>query len=116
MTNLVPNPDVLARLSSELDRLIVAEAKLGIAVSGGPDSMALLLLGAAARPGRVEAATVDHALRPESRAEAELVAGVCGRLGVPHAILTAEWEQKPESALQERARIERYRLLGRWSK
>ena len=116
MTNLVLNPDVLARFSSELDRLIVAEAKLGIAVSGGPDSMALLLLGAAARPGRVEAATVDHALRPESRAEAELVAGVCGRLGVPHAILTAEWEQKPESALQERARIERYRLLGRWSK
>jgi tRNA(Ile)-lysidine synthase len=64
----------------------------------------------------VEAATVDHALRPESRAEAELVASVCGRLGVPHAILIAEWGQKPESALQERARIERYRLLGRWSK
>jgi len=45
-----------------------------------------------------------------------MVAGICGGLGVPHAILTAEWVQKPESALQERARIERYRLLGLWAK
>jgi tRNA(Ile)-lysidine synthase len=75
-----------------------------------------LLLAAAARPGRAEAATVDHALRPESRAEAEMVASLCARLGIPHAILTAEWAEKPESALQERARIERYRLLGLWAK
>jgi tRNA(Ile)-lysidine synthase len=78
--------------------------------------LALLLLAAAVCPGHVEAATVDHALRPESRAEAEMVAGFCERLGIPHSILIAEWEQKPESALQERARIERYRLLGLWAK
>ena len=47
---------------------------IGLAVSGGPDSLALLLLAAEARPLKVEAATVDHALRPESRAEAEMVA------------------------------------------
>jgi len=116
MTNFVPAPDLVARFSGELDRLVAAECKLGIAVSGGPDSLALLLLAAAARPGRVEAATVDHALRAESRAEAEMVAGVCGQLGTPHASLTAEWAHKPESALQERARIERYRLLGLWAK
>ena len=45
-----------------------------------------------------------------------MVAGFCERLGIPHSILIAEWEQKPESALQERARIERYRLLGLWAK
>lgn len=78
--------------------------------------MALLRLSAAARPGKIEAATVDHALRPESRSEAETVARLCEELRVPHAILTAEWDEKPQTALQERARIERYRLLGLWAK
>ena len=100
----------------DLDALIAPGARIGIAVSGGPDSLALLLLAAAARPGRVEAATVDHALRPESRAEAEMVAAICERLGVPHAILTADWDEKPETAIQERARGERYRLLGDWAR
>jgi len=84
-------------------------------VSGGPDSLALLLLAAAARPGLVEAATVDHALRPESRVEAEAVAAVCERLGVPHSILTAEWKEKPETAIQDRARKVRYSLLSQWA-
>jgi tRNA(Ile)-lysidine synthase len=88
---------------------------LGIAVSGGPDSLALLLLAAAARPGHVEAATVDHALRAGSSAEAAMVADVCGSLGVPHSTLTVDWVSKPESAIQERARLERYRLLSRWA-
>ena len=43
---------------------------IGIAVSGGPDSLALLLLAHAALPGQVYAATVDHGLRAESAAEA----------------------------------------------
>ncbi len=88
---------------------------VGIAVSGGPDSLALLLLASAARPGGIEAATVDHALRTESRSEAETVAGVCKRLSVPHSTLTIRWKAKPETAIQERARIERYRLLDAWA-
>jgi tRNA(Ile)-lysidine synthase len=64
----------------------------------------------------VESASVDHALRPASREEAETVAKVCARLGVPHFILTAEWIEKPESAIQDRARNERYRLLASWAK
>ena len=110
-----PAPAVLDRFKSDLDHLIAGVARLGIAVSGGPDSLALLLLAAAARPGMVEAATVDHALRQESRGEAEMVAAVCARLGVPHAILTAQWNEPPKSAVQERARAERYRLLSLWA-
>ena len=94
--------------------MVSADAKLCIAVSGGADSLALLLLARAACPGRIEAATVDHALRPDSRPEAEFVGAFCADLGVPHAILTAQWESKPDSALQERARAERYRLLAGW--
>jgi len=104
------------RFGRDLDALIKPRARVGLAVSGGPDSLALLLLAAAARPGLIEAATVDHALRAESRAEAETVARLCDRLGVPHATLTLEWEKKPETALQERARTERYRLLGAWAR
>ena len=85
-----------------------------VAVSGGPDSMALLWLAAAWARGagrpRIEAATVDHMLRPEGREEALLVARQAERLGVRHHIL--EWTgAKPVTRLQERARAARYRLL-----
>ena len=112
---MVPAPHLVERFSRDLDPLAAADTRIGIAVSGGPDSVALLLLAAASRPGMIEVATVDHALRPESREEAELVAGLCERLGVPHSILTAEWAQKPATGLQERARAERYRLLVSWA-
>jgi len=105
---------VLDRFSADLDGLSPREDRLGVAISGGPDSLALLILAAAARPGLVEAATVDHALRDTSRAEAETVATICANLGVPHAILTVEWPERPETAIQERAREARYRLLDAW--
>lgn len=104
------------RFRADLDALVAPSERIGIAVSGGPDSLALLLLAAQARRGAVEAATVDHALRPESRAEAEFVAELCAKLGVGHAILTAQWDEKPATALQERARLVRYRLLGDWAR
>lgn len=44
-----------------------------------------------------------------------MVASVCERLGVPHTTLAIEWKRKPETGIQERARIARYRLLGRWA-
>src|SRR5689334_14701970 len=113
---MVPEPAHVERFSRDLNALIAPEERIGIAVSGGPDSLALLLLAAAARRGKVEAATVDHALRPESRGEAEDVAALCRGLGVPHSILTASWRKKPESAIQQRAREARYGLLGDWAK
>lgn len=116
MTSLLPAAGLVARFVADLDRLVASEQRIGVAVSGGPDSAALLLLAAAARPGQIEAASVDHALRSESRAEAEMVAALCAKLAVPHAILTAEWTKPPETALQERARGERYRLLVNWAR
>jgi tRNA(Ile)-lysidine synthase len=113
---LLPDSARLKRFAEDLGRLAPADSKLGIAVSGGPDSLALLLFAAAARPGRIEAATVDHKFRPGSRAEGEMVAALCARLEVRHAILTARWAQMPQTAIQEQAREERYRLLGEWAR
>lgn len=115
MASLSPDPEIVERFTADLDRLAPPKSKLGIAVSGGPDSLALLLLAAAARPGSIEAATVDHKLRAESAGEAAMVAAVCDKLGVSHATLTVEWGKKPETAIQERARAERYRLLADWA-
>ena len=112
---LQPETATIERFRRDLDALVGAQTPIGIAVSGGPDSLALLLMAAEARPMKVEAATVDHALRPESRAEAELVGGICERLGIPHAVLTADWKVKPQTGIQERARAMRYRLLGKWA-
>jgi tRNA(Ile)-lysidine synthase len=75
----------------------------------------LLLLAAAAYPGQVEAATVDHCLRAESKREAGLVASACHSLGVPHTILPLEWPDPPGSNIQARAREGRYHVLGSWA-
>jgi len=107
--------DEVARFATDLAALIPVDAPLGLAVSGGPDSLALLLLAAAQRPELIEAATVDHGLRDGSRGECEMVAALCGRLGVPHAILSVEWDETPGSNLQARARSERYALLAHWA-
>jgi tRNA(Ile)-lysidine synthase len=86
--------------------------RLGLAVSGGPDSLALLLLAQAAMPGRIAAATVDHGLRPAGAAEAAMVAGVCARLAVPHATLPVALAP---GNLQAEARAARYAALGEWA-
>jgi tRNA(Ile)-lysidine synthase len=84
-----------------------------VAVSGGPDSMALLALLAEwpQRP-KLAAATVDHRLRAEATAEAVMVAEFCQRLAIPHT--TLNWTgEKPATGLQEAARDARYALLAR---
>lgn len=81
-------------------------------MSGGPDSLALLLIAHRACPGRIAAATVDHGLRAEAGAEAEMVAGLCRRLGVPHEVLTLKLARGP--AVQARAREARYAALAGW--
>lgn len=89
-----------------------AEVPIGVCVSGGPDSVALLLLAQAAFPD-VEAATVDHGLRPESAAEAAYVAGLCEGLGVRHATLMLG--PRDRGNLSDWARRERYGALVGWA-
>lgn len=72
----------------------------------------MLLLAHAALPGRIEAATVNHGLRPAAAAEAELAAQICAQLGVPHQILGVT---VPAGNLQAAARRARYRALADWA-
>lgn len=90
------------------------DARYALAVSGGPDSMTMLLLAAAAFPGRVSAATFDHRLRAGSAEEAELVRAACATLGVPHRLLVAR-EPIAGSSMQRRAREARYTALAEWA-
>lgn len=87
---------------------------LGLAVSGGPDSLALLLLAHAAFPGTVIAATVDHGLRPEAAEEAALVRRLCNQIDVPHDTLAGT--VPAEGNLQQGARALRYALLADWAR
>ncbi|MEZ5870987.1 MAG: tRNA lysidine(34) synthetase TilS [Nitratireductor sp.] len=84
-----------------------------IAVSGGGDSIALLLLANAwsqESDVTLHAVTVDHGLRPEAAAEAAFVASLCESLGIDHT--TLGWEGiKPGSGLPEAARLARYALM-----
>ena len=89
---------------------------IAVAVSGGPDSLALAILAdrwARERGGRAVALTVDHRLRPESADEAALVGSWLAARGVAHAVLV--WDgPKPATGIQEAARAARYQLLTEW--
>ena len=111
--------ELIARFRADYDRLLTpaepADHRIALAVSGGPDSMAMLGLAAAAFPGRVIAATVDHGLRPESAGEAAMVAKACAKIGVEHTTLTIAIPPDASGNLQSWARQERYLLLKRWA-
>lgn len=83
-------------------------------MSGGPDSLALLLLAQAAFPDGVEVATVDHGLRPDSAEEAASVGRICAALAIPHAVLTVDVARTGN--LQAAARAARYAALADWRK
>ncbi|MGJ5176648.1 tRNA lysidine(34) synthetase TilS [Bradyrhizobium oligotrophicum] len=105
---------------AEAERLfapLIAAPALVLAVSGGPDSMALMWLVARWRAAladgpRLVAVTVDHGLRPEAGREARMVKVIARQLGVAHR--TLRWmDEKPATGLPEAARLARYRLLAR---
>ena len=90
--------------------------RIAVAVSGGPDSLALCLLAdrwARARRGAVFGLTVDHGLRPESGAEATQVRRWLTGRGITHR--TLRWPgARPVTGLQEQARAARLALLTGW--
>jgi tRNA(Ile)-lysidine synthase len=87
--------------------------RIAVAVSGGPDSMALVVLmdaWAKSRGGSVLGLTVDHGLRAEAAAEAAAVGTFLAARGMAHAVL--RWTgDKPKAKIQQAAREARYRLL-----
>lgn len=103
--------DLISRFNADLAHLRTDAGTLGLAVSGGPDSLALLLLAHAAMPGQIAAATVDHGLRPANADEAAMVAALCARLGVRHATLPVTLGQ---GNVQAEARAARYAALAEW--
>ena len=94
---------------------LAAEPALILAISGGPDSTALLYLVARWRARRrlaphLVAVSIDHGLRPQARHEAAVVKRLSEKLGVEHR--TMRWSgAKPSNGIQAAARLARYRLL-----
>lgn len=111
---LIP-PDEAAALFGRCD--LQPSMRCALAVSGGSDSTALMVLFAEwlHREGRAAGLhtvlTIDHGLRPESVSEARAVAAQAARLGFHHATLA--WEgRKPQTGIQAAARRMRYRVMG----
>ncbi|MBX9772818.1 MAG: tRNA lysidine(34) synthetase TilS [Xanthobacteraceae bacterium] len=109
--------DALPISAAEANRLFGGFDKfpaLVLAVSGGPDSTALMVLAARwrgrGRSPKLVAVTVNHGLREEAKREAKAVEKLAHKLGIEHR--TLEWVgRKPKTGLQEAARLARYRLL-----
>ncbi len=91
-------------------------SRILVAISGGSDSTGLLLalhrrIAAGDQPHTLFAATIDHALRPESALEAARVAAFCRDLGIPHE--TRRWlGEKPATGISAAAREARYRFMA----
>jgi len=98
-----------------LGRPVAAGERIALAVSGGPDSMAMLMLAQAAFPGQALAATVDHGLRSASADEAAMVASYCAAAGIAHDVLNIAVPPHAGDNIQSWARQERYALLQCWA-
>jgi len=110
-----PEPQHFLECLSDFFTSLTDHRPLGIAVSGGSDSLGLLHgLAAVAPPHRLVALTVDHGLRSAAADEARWVKAQCKQLGVRHE--TLKWQNgQPKSGIQAAARAARYRLLGKAS-
>ncbi|WP_027573104.1 tRNA lysidine(34) synthetase TilS [Bradyrhizobium sp. WSM1743] len=110
------NSPISAREARRLFAGLKAAPALVLAVSGGPDSVALMWLAARwqrslVRGPQLTVVTVDHGLRPEAAREAREVKRLAAELGLPHR--TLRWRgAKPKTGLPAAAREARYRLLA----
>ncbi|KQX40452.1 hypothetical protein ASD04_07465 [Devosia sp. Root436] len=114
-----------ARMTSDIDdaaglttlfAAVAGEKAIGLAVSGGADSLALMVLAQRWAAGLADAPrlfvySVDHGLRTEAAGEVAMVLQAAERLGL--AARGLAWTgSKPATGVQEAARMARYRLMG----
>ena len=107
--------DLVARFHDDLRALwppAGRDGPLGLAVSGGPDSLALLLLAHEAMPGEIAVASINHGLRVEAAGEVALVERICRERDIPFTALNVEIG---EGNVQARAREARYEALGQFA-
>ena len=108
---------VVSAFDAALAGRFSTDTRLGVAVSGGSDSTALLHLAAgwAARNNvKLRVATVDHRLRAASADEARQVSRQASALDLAHH--TLDWTGAPVGNLQNAAREARKALLGDWAR
>ena len=110
---IVRAENILSRFRETVERLTHGAGRIGLAVSGGGDSLALLLIAREAMPDRIDVATVNHGLRAEAAHEAKMVADICDTLGVSQTILTPS--TPISGTLQASARQARYECLEAWA-
>lgn len=107
--------DILNRLEAELPEPL--PKRIGVAVSGGSDSVALIHLlhqRLLSEGTEIHVVTVDHGLRAASAAEARQVADLAKSLGLSHDVLP--WEEGPNGGnLQDQARQARYAMMADWA-
>ena len=118
MKSPADNPVALSEFADRMARLGPYEAAphIAVACSGGPDSMALMLLAdrwARALGGTATALVVDHGMRPESAREAATVGAWLADAGIESVTLTCK-APPPASDRQAAARRARYALMRRW--
>jgi tRNA(Ile)-lysidine synthase len=113
--SLIPDLDDPSGLNG-LFAAVAGEAAIGLAVSGGADSLALMVLAQRWASGQAGAPqifvySVDHGLRPEAAGEVAMAIAAAAKLGLSARGLA--WsDAKPATGVQEAARIARYRLMG----
>jgi tRNA(Ile)-lysidine synthase len=109
------DPELSARFAADLAALWPKDERagpLGLAVSGGADSLALMLLANAALPGQIAVASIDHGLRPEAAGEVALVERLARARGIPFTGIAVHLAP---GNVQAQARSARYRALADWA-
>jgi tRNA(Ile)-lysidine synthase len=100
-------------LKNITDQKLLHHNNIALAISGGPDSTALLLLAkdfAFSNNKKLVALTIDHDLRSDSQDEAIKVQKLCNILGIEHHIL--KWQHEViQSGIEKKARDARYKLM-----
>jgi tRNA(Ile)-lysidine synthase len=110
---VMPQPTLPAKIAAALDRFPPVHS-LGVAISGGPDSVALLGALVALAPHydcRLTALHVNHRLRPEADQEQRLVETLCRQWQVPCVVESLDPPPNMRSGIEAWARDERYRVF-----